>query len=87
MHKKSENWLKYKKNGEDVVENWCGACLSIPLAFAGVGASAYGATSSRSSHKHQKKIALWSGIMSILLSILIAVYYLYIKKCTDCLYK
>jgi Na+-driven multidrug efflux pump len=74
----------YKKDG-DIKEDFCGACLAIPFAFAGVGASAYGA-SSRGDHKKQKKIALWGGIATIVISILIAVYYLWIKKCVDCGY-
>ena len=77
---------KYKKDGKDVREDFCGACLSIPFAFAGIGASAYGANS-RGAHKKKKKIALWGGIVTIVISVLIAVYYLWIKKCTDCGYK
>lgn len=80
-----ENWKKYKINNEDIVENWCGACLAIPLAFVGVGASAYG-SSSRGKYKQQKKWSLYIGIFSVILSIIIAIYYLYFKKCTDCLY-
>jgi hypothetical protein len=81
----NENWKKHKKDGEDVREDWCGACLAIPFAFAGVGASAYGA-SSRGKHKKQKKIALWGGIASIVISSLVIFYYVAIKKCTDCGY-
>jgi len=84
--KTNENWVKYKKPYEDTVEEFCGACLAIPFAFAGVGASAYG-TSSRGKHKKQKKIALWGGITTVIISILIAVYYIWIKKCVDCGYK
>ncbi len=69
---------------KEIKENFCGACLSIPLAFVGVSASAYGASGSRRSHKKQKKIALWVGIVTILISLLIAVYYLFISKCSNC---
>lgn len=79
-------WKIYKKDDEDVIEPFCGACLAIPFAFAGVGASAYGA-SSRGKHKKQKKWALWGGVAVILISVLIAVYYMWIAKCTDCVYK
>lgn len=82
----NENWKKYKKDGEDTIEGFCGACMAIPFAFAGVGASAYGA-SSRGKHKKQKKIALWGGIASIVISVLVIIYYVWIKKCTDCGYK
>lgn len=84
--KLNEDWEKYRINNEDVKEGFCGACMAIPLAFAGIGASAYGSSGSRNNHKKQKKWALWIGIISVLLSIFIAVYYLFIKKCTDCLY-
>jgi Na+-driven multidrug efflux pump len=82
----NDKWKSTKKGNEDVTEGFCGACLAIPFAFAGVGASAYGA-SSRGKHKKQKKIALWGGITTIVISILIAVYYIWIKKCVDCGYK
>jgi Na+-driven multidrug efflux pump len=77
---------KSKKDGDDIKEEFCPVCLAIPLAFAGVGTSAYGA-SSRGKYKKQKKIALWGGITVTIISILIAVYYLWIKKCVECGYK
>ena len=83
MSDNKENWVKYKSNTRDTKEEFCGACLAIPVAFAGVGASAYGA-SSRGKHKKTKKYALWGGIRAIVLSLLVAVYYLFIKKCTEC---
>ena len=70
-----------EKNKEDIKEEFCMACLAIPLAFAGVGTSAYGA-SSRGSHKKSKKIVLWSGIATIIISLIIAIYYL--TSCTNC---
>ena len=77
-----EDWKKHKEDSEqDTQEGFCGACAAIPLAFAGVGASAYGA-SSRDSYKKAKKIALWAGIISIIISISIAIYYL--KTCSNC---
>lgn len=70
-----ENYIK---------ENFCPSCLVIPLAVA--GASATGVSVSTSGkHKMRKKILLWSGIITIVLSIIIGVYYLMNKKtCTDC---
>ena len=78
------SWLKYKNPNKDVIEGFCGACLAVPLAFAGVGASAYGSSNSRSAHKKQKKIILWSGIISVIISLVIAIYYLFFSKCTKC---
>ena len=71
------------KDIKEVKEEFCGACAAIPLAFVGAGASAYGA-SSKSSHKTQKKIIFWSGIVTVIISLAIVVYYLWIKKCSDC---
>ena len=67
---------------KEIKENFCGACLSIPLAFAGVGASAYGATNSREKHKKSKKIILWAGIITIIISLLIIIYYM--TMCKSC---
>lgn len=86
MYKKlvSKNNEKSLQKDKDVIEGFCGACLAVPLAFAGVGSSAYGTSSSRGNHKKQKKIALFIGVLSIIISLLIAVWYLYFSKCTDC---
>jgi len=68
----------------EIKENFCPACISIPLAFIGVGSSAYGASGSKKSHKTQKKIALYVGIVTIVISISIIVYYMWIAKCVNC---
>ena len=39
---------------QDVKEGFCPACLTIPIAFAGIGISSYG-SNSRKSHKLKKK--------------------------------
>ena len=75
-------WKSYATSGKPTVEEWCGACLAVPLAFAGVGASAYGADASRKNHATRKKIAFWGGIVSVILSLAIAVYYL--MSCDRC---
>jgi hypothetical protein len=65
-------------------EDFCGACAVIPLAFAGAGASAYGA-SSNGSQKKLKKILLWSGVSTVILSLFVIIYIYYFKKdCVDC---
>ena len=63
----------------DQKEEFCGACAAIPLAFVGVGAT-YGST--KGSNKKMKKILLCSGIFSVILTILIAIYFL--RNCSDC---
>ena len=79
----SEDWKKYKDK-KDQKEFFCPACISIPLAFVGVGVSAYGASGSKKSHKKQKKIALLIGIITIIISIFIIIYFLWISKCENC---
>lgn len=66
-------------------EEFCTACAVVPLAFAGAGASAYGA-SSKGSNKKMKKILLWSGVATVLISLLIVIYIYFIRKgdCKDC---
>jgi hypothetical protein len=64
-------------------EEFCGACAMVPIALLGAGA-AYGTGSSKQKHKQSKKIIFWVGISTVILSILVAVYYLWIKKCDEC---
>lgn len=73
-------------NKQDIKEPFCGACAVIPLAMAGVGASAYG-SNNKGSYKKNKQIMLWGGIITIIISILIAVYFLWFKECSQCLPK
>jgi vacuolar-type H+-ATPase subunit I/STV1 len=68
---------------EDIKEEFCGACAAIPIALVGVGASMVGATK-RGSHRKMKKITLIVGIVMMLISIMLGVYYIFIKKCEDC---
>jgi hypothetical protein len=62
------------KNGE-LKENFCGACLTIPLAFAGAG-TAFGAES-------KAKLKQWAIFITII-SILFTVYFIWIRKCKTC---
>jgi len=74
---------KIIERGEDTREEFCGACLAVPLAMVGMGVGAAGATT-KGSHQKSKKILLWSGIFTVILALLIAIYFLYIKKCSTC---
>jgi hypothetical protein len=49
----------------DQKENFCTACLTVPLAIAGSGMSIYG-TNSTGKQKKTKKILLISGIITLL---------------------
>jgi hypothetical protein len=56
-------------------ENFCGACLTIPLAFAGAG-TAIGAEKRAKLHK-------WAVILTAV-SVILTVYFVYVKKCKTC---
>lgn len=69
---------------QDVKEDFCPSCLVVPLAFAGASATAAGKTMGNS-HKQTKRILLYSGIATILLTLALGLYYLVFKeKCTAC---
>jgi hypothetical protein len=64
---------------EDVVENFCGACLAVPLAIAGAGTAGVAA---KGSHGKTKKILLGVGITVVIISLIIGIVYL--TKCKKC---
>jgi DNA transposition AAA+ family ATPase len=64
----------------DIKEEFCGACLAIPLALAGVSTAGVGAT--KKGHGKSKKIMLWSGLGITVISVIIAI--IYISKCKTC---
>jgi hypothetical protein len=73
-----------RKDEDQVKEDFCPACLVVPLAFAGAGAAAAGGTMSNK-HKKWKKALLISGVLTILLCIAFGVYYLMNKdNCQEC---
>lgn len=76
----NENWKRYKKDNNDVIEEFCGACVAIPLAFAGIGVGAYGCNS-RKKHKHAKKMAFWGFLVAFISLIVMAYFYF---TCSNC---
>lgn len=58
-----------------VKENFCGACLTIPLAFGTLG-TAIGA-------EKKAKLKQWAIILTVI-SVLLTIYFVYIKKCSTC---
>jgi len=69
---------------EHVKEDFCALCAVGPLAFAGASATAVGGTMSKK-HKKWRKMLLISGISTIVISILMVIYYVFIKKnCAEC---
>lgn len=75
--------IKMPTENEEIKEGFCGACIAGVAAMAGAGASSYG-TSSKGKHKQRKKILFWSGVLTVLVSAAVIIYYLYIKKCEEC---
>ena len=67
------------ENKEPIVENFCGACLAVPLAIAGAGTAGVAA---KGSHGKTKKILLGVGISVVLISLIIGIIYL--VKCKKC---
>ena len=66
---------------KETKEDFCGLCVVAPLAFAGASATAVGGSVMKR-HKKWRKMLLISGIASIILSILILIYYK--KNCKEC---
>jgi uncharacterized membrane protein YbjE (DUF340 family) len=68
---------------QNVKEEFCGACLAIPLALAGAGAGSVG-SNKRGKHKKMRKTMMIIGVITVVISIILGVYYLWIKDCSDC---
>jgi hypothetical protein len=65
---------------EEHKEDFCGACVAIPLAMIGAGAAA---TNSDSKNKKKwKRIIFIGGIIISVLSITVAIWYL--NTCKSC---
>jgi uncharacterized membrane protein YjfL (UPF0719 family) len=82
MKQNYDNIQENQQNNGEIKEDFCSACISVPLALAGVGMTGAG---SGGNYKKSKKILLWGGLAMVILSILVAVYFLYIRKCNSCL--
>ena len=72
----------------DTREDFCPACVAIPMAMVGMGTSAYGVSgnnhTTKDEHKRKKQLMFIIGLILTLLSVFIAIYFLYIKKCKKC---
>jgi len=71
----------YKDESDESKEEFCGACLAVPLALAGAGVAGVGATK-KGGYKKTKQIMLWGGITLTVISLIIAI--IYIKSCKKC---
>lgn len=73
--------MNMNKKNEEIKEDFCPACLVVPLAFAGAGAAAAGEVVPKR-HKKWKKALLISGVLTFVFAMMLLVYYFMIKK--DC---
>lgn len=74
---------------KDIKENFCPACLAIPLVFAGVGGAGAAKSSEENpeetiKRKKMNKFIYYTSIATVILSIAVFIYYMFIKKCEDC---
>lgn len=67
----------------EIKEEFCGACVAGIAALAGAGAAGSSSVD-RKKHKKRKKIIFWVGVSITILSILVMIYFLWIKKCEEC---
>lgn len=67
----------------NVKENFCGACASIPLAMLGASFSARGKTS-KEQYKTKRLNNLIISLSITLISFCIGIYYLYVLQCRAC---
>lgn len=67
------------KNG-NTKESFCGACLAIPVAMAGVGVAGFGVK--KGAYKKTKTIVMVIGILITIISLIATIIFL--MKCNDC---
>ncbi len=69
-------------NKKENKENFCSACVAIPIAMAGTGLSMYGNTQTSKDYRRQKDILFWSGIIISIIFLIITIYY--VNTCHSC---
>lgn len=74
------------KNKVKVKENFCAACLAVPLILAGSTATGAGAMSKEEKEKKDKKkqCLMWGGVLLTIISIGVFVYFRYYSNCKSC---
>uniref|UniRef100_A0A6C0EKG6 Transmembrane protein n=1 Tax=viral metagenome TaxID=1070528 RepID=A0A6C0EKG6_9ZZZZ len=68
---------------EETKESFCGACVAGVAALVGAG-TASATAQDRKKNKKKQKIIFWISVGVTILSILIAIYILFIRKCKEC---
>lgn len=68
------------KSIDDEKEDFCGACVIMPLALASAGTTVY--ASGKGGTRKKRKIIMISGIVATAISLLVMWYYL--RTCSEC---
>lgn len=63
-------------------EDFCGACIAGAAALVGAGTTGKSISGKKNSKK--KRVIFWIGVGITLLSIIVCLYILCIKKCSEC---
>lgn len=62
-------------------EDFCGACIAVPMALAGAGVGTAGASLNAQEYKTKRKWMIIGGLVSLLVAALVFWYY---SNCDDC---
>jgi len=77
--------MSQEKDHEKIKEDFCPACVAIPLAMLGAGVSAGNSKYNKNYRKYKNIICIISIIMT-LFAFFIGIYFLFIKKdCNKCI--
>lgn len=68
---------------KQVKENFCAACVSIPLSLAGSAIGSY----STNSHKYKKNkdVRFLLGMLFTFVTFSVGYYFLFVKECSQCI--
>jgi ABC-type Mn2+/Zn2+ transport system permease subunit len=69
------------EHNDEIKEDFCPACIAVPLAMAGAGIAGAGSSGAKENAK-RNKIMMWVGIVIALLSLVAGLYYAY--TCNTC---
>ena len=64
-------------------ESFCSACVSGITALIGAGSASLTAED-RKKNKKTRKIIFWISVIVTVISILLTIYFLFIRKCNTC---
>lgn len=68
---------------KETKEDFCPSCLTVPLAFAGVGAGTISSQSGGKYRQYRKNLMCFS-VASLFVAVCIYVYYNFFKDCKKC---